>query len=143
MTVTSKVVYQGDASVLPHSLTLTFRDPGQTVTVLTSTANVANNGTFNVAGVPNGTYDITYTSGKYLVRKLSNVDVSNGNINVGTVNLTVGDIDGDNEVSILDYIALSSAYGTTNAASDLDWDGEVSILDYILLSTNYGLVGDN
>jgi hypothetical protein len=27
--------------------------------------------------------------------------------------------------------------------TDLDNDGEVSILDYILLSTNYGLQGDS
>jgi hypothetical protein len=59
-----------------------------------------------------------------------------------------GDVDGDNEVSILDYLELSAKYGLTtsdpgfNPNADLDGDGEVSILDYLILSANYGLVGD-
>ena len=56
-----------------------------------------------------------------------------------------GNVDGDTEVSILDYIELSTAYGSVEGSgaygtgtADLDKDGEVSILDYIILSTTYG-----
>jgi hypothetical protein len=66
-----------------------------------------------------------------------------------------GDTDGDNQVSILDYIALSSNYEKDSTASDwttvtdgasprscdIDGDLSVSILDYILLSANYEAAG--
>ena len=71
-----------------------------------------------------------------------------------------GDIDNDNEVSILDYLALSAflgqqrvtsifawtafnaTYGCSARDADIDGDDEVSILDYLILSANYGLQGD-
>ena len=71
-----------------------------------------------------------------------------------------GDIDNDNEVSILDYLALSAflgqqrvtsipawtafnaTYGCSAQDADIDGDDEVSILDYLILSANYGLQGD-
>jgi hypothetical protein len=58
-----------------------------------------------------------------------------------------GDVDDDNEVSILDYIVLSTAYGSEQgqpsyrAAADLDGDGMITILDYLILSKNYGRMG--
>jgi hypothetical protein len=64
------------------------------------------------------------------------------------VTLINGDVDTDNEVSILDYLLLSAQFGLTSsdpgftASTDLDGDDEVSILDYLILSANYGLVGD-
>lgn len=82
------------------------------------------------------------------------------NLTTGTrdlsINLLNGDIDGDNEVSILDYIYLSEVYGQDSSSPtwltangdgitpmmcDIDEDNEVSILDYIYLSNNYGLAG--
>ena len=49
-----------------------------------------------------------------------------------------GDINKDGSVDILDYIALSSAFGTNNPAADLNGDGVVNILDYMILSYNFG-----
>jgi hypothetical protein len=76
-----------------------------------------------------------------------------------TVNFTYlgGDIDGDNEVSILDYLKLSENFGRDSNSpewhsngfnmaakySDLDGDNEISILDYLILSGNYGMVGQD
>ena len=135
--------YEGDASVLAHPIRISFRDPGQTAELLFATVSLTDGGQVNVGGIPNGFYDVAITSGKYLRRTFTNVNLSASNGSLGTAFMRVGDIDGDNEVSILDYLALSAAYGTANAASDLDWDGEVSILDYILLSSNSGLLGDD
>jgi hypothetical protein len=58
-----------------------------------------------------------------------------------------GDIDGDDEVSVLDYITLSATFGTEagqlgfDVDADLDGDSVVSILDYLILSKNYGTSG--
>jgi hypothetical protein len=67
---------------------------------------------------------------------------------VPTMTLINGDSDYDNEVTIIDYINLSSAFGTTpsmagwNAMVDFDEDGEITILDYLILSGNYEIAGD-
>ncbi len=51
---------------------------------------------------------------------------------------TVGDINNDGSVNILDYTLLSNAMGTSNTSSDLNHDGIVNILDYTILSNNFG-----
>jgi hypothetical protein len=69
-----------------------------------------------------------------------------------------GDADGDDSVSILDYLAISAVFGAQRtdanwlvfdntigcrpADCDLDGDDEVSILDYLIMSANFGLQGD-
>lgn len=79
--------------------------------------------------------------------------VSRTGANVALVN---GDIDGDNAVTVFDYIALSQAFGVRDFEptwllpgegdlrprdSDLDEDGEVSVFDYIILSVNFDSIG--
>lgn len=62
--------------------------------------------------------------------------------------LTNGDIDGDNEVSLLDLGQLVAAFGSVpgagnwNANADLDGDNEVTMLDFGIIVRNFGLVGD-
>ncbi|MCS7308965.1 MAG: hypothetical protein NZ741_01970 [Armatimonadetes bacterium] len=59
-----------------------------------------------------------------------------------------GDVDEDNEISLLDFGYLVAAFGTTPndngwfANADLDGDKEVSLLDFGILLRNFGLVGD-
>lgn len=57
-----------------------------------------------------------------------------------------GDADGDDKVTLEDYIMLSQAFDQeplTNEGrkSDFDFDGKVTIFDYILLSNSFGLEG--
>ena len=71
----------------------------------------------------------------------------NGNLTGLNVTLRNGDVDGDDEVSILDYLSLSNAYDLSagqsgfNVNADLDGDSLISILDYLILSSNYELSG--
>ncbi len=59
-----------------------------------------------------------------------------------------GDVDDDDEVSIFDYILLSSAFGAIVGESsylleaDFDRDGEINVFDYQQLSENFGAQGD-
>jgi hypothetical protein len=70
-----------------------------------------------------------------------------GSIGFNVLNLVNGDVDGDDNISILDYIALSASFGSEtgqpefNAMADLDGDGIVSILDYLILSSNFDREG--
>jgi hypothetical protein len=62
--------------------------------------------------------------------------------------LTNGDIDGDNEVTLLDFGALVAAFGSMlgddnwNPDADLDGDEEVTLLDFGVLVQNFGAIGD-
>ncbi|MBS1704685.1 MAG: dockerin type I repeat-containing protein [Armatimonadetes bacterium] len=79
--------------------------------------------------------------------------------NVGGVNASLinGDIDGDNTVTIFDYVVLSNYFdrnesqsdwhtvgtnGWAPADADLDGDGSVTIFDYLVLSNNFDVNGD-
>lgn len=72
---------------------------------------------------------------------------SSGSPDLGEVDLIPGDADGDNEVSVFDYDALSQAFdsrpGTPewNPAVDFNGDGVISVADYDLLSQAFDLVG--
>jgi hypothetical protein len=83
-----------------------------------------------------------------LGKRISNVGINRFESPTITASLKNGDCDGDNEVTILDYLALSSVYGLIESdagfdvLADLDSDGEISILDYLLLSGNYEAQGD-
>lgn len=63
--------------------------------------------------------------------------------------LTNGDVDGDNEVTLLDFSALIAAFGSLpddahwNPDADLDGDEEVSLLDFAILVSNFGAAGDD
>ncbi len=59
-----------------------------------------------------------------------------------------GDVDGDNSITIFDYIELSGSFDLSVgdvgylANADLDGDGSVTIFDYIILSNNFDVTGD-
>lgn len=93
------------------------------------------------------------------LRKIVNISYSNGVPDTanGTFSLHLGDVDGDNEVGLLDYFYLSDHFNTSSLdetfwqedsagvkGSDCDWnlDRSVDLLDYFLLSDSYGMVGD-
>ncbi|MDW8103677.1 MAG: dockerin type I domain-containing protein [Armatimonadota bacterium] len=97
------------------------------------------------ANVPAGVYNVAIRGAHWLQRVVTGVSLPEGVVNV---TLTNGDIDGDNEVSLLDFGALLQAFGTTpgdtrwNPYADLDGDGEVSLLDFGILLRNFGSVGE-
>ncbi|MDW8291411.1 MAG: dockerin type I domain-containing protein, partial [Armatimonadota bacterium] len=62
--------------------------------------------------------------------------------------LLAGDIDGDNEVSLLDFSRLLAAFGSFageeqyDVDADLDGDGEISLWDLSWLLLHFGMAGD-
>lgn len=113
----------------------------------TRVINVGTSGAYAIpVTVTTGTINVSAKASHWLRKKdvVSNI----GGRFVRNLTLLNGDVDGDNEVTIFDYIELSSAFGTDSedpgysVNADLDYDGSVTIFDYILLSENFDLVGD-
>ena len=59
-----------------------------------------------------------------------------------TIDVLMGDIDGDNSVGFEDFLTLSKYYGTEQGAEwihgNFDGDGDVDFTDFLALSLHYG-----
>ncbi len=111
---------------------------------------LASNGDYEFTTAGEGSFNLTAKASTFLRKRFASSLVLNGTLRSG-VNFTLinGDCDGDNAITIFDYIELSNAFGskpgepTWNQAADLDGDGEVTIFDYIILSGNFDREGDS
>jgi hypothetical protein len=112
--------------------------------VNTTSVTLGANGEFSVTVPASGVFNVS-TKTRAWLRRSAIADARTADASALTINLINGDIDGDDSISILDYISLSAAFGTElgspgwDPLNDLDGDDLVSILDYIILSSNYGL----
>ncbi len=134
------------AGTYPRSVTLEPSDiNGNPLT--TVTAGLDAEGNYSVPNNPD--YASVRVKTRHFLGKRISVDGSQtvSDANFALVN---GDVDGDNAVTIFDYIDLSAAFDlvvsdpsfTGNAFADLDGDDTVTIFDYIILSNNFDLSGD-
>jgi len=100
------------------------------------------------AGMSAGLYEVSVKPQKALRRTLGDRTISASGFGPYRFEVVLGDVDGDNEVSIGDYALLSSAFGSGPGdpnwieAADLNGDLEVDILDFAILSGAWGRVGD-
>ncbi len=85
----------------------------------------------------------------WLQRKSPTISLpTNSSSGATSVILLNGDCDGDNVVTVFDYIMISDAFDTSvgqsgyNPLADLDQDGSVTIFDYNILSGNFDTAGD-
>lgn len=62
----------------------------------------------------------------------------------GTINLVppvcTGDLTGDGQVNVSDFIAMNSAFGATcgGCVADINSDGVVNVGDFLVLNSAYG-----
>ncbi|MCS6950701.1 MAG: dockerin type I domain-containing protein [bacterium] len=136
--------YSGDVTQVPIRAELRLDGmPVRTETLFTDSA-----GNYVIPEVVPGTYDVAFKASHWLRAVVPNVTVVDADVTGVDASLTNGDIDGDNEVSLLDFGALVAAFGSTpggdnwNPNADLDGDGDVSLLDFGILVQNFGAVGD-
>lgn len=137
------------AGRLAQPITFTLTPTGSTGgSTITQTATLgAFNGSFALTNVPSGTYILGIKGSKWL-RKSVTVDTTGGNVTGLAVSLTGGDVNGDNQVSLPDFIALRNAYRSRpasakwNSSADLNCDGQVSLADLLILRSSYGKSGD-
>ncbi len=132
----------------PKTVTVTLK---RFFTVHDAVATVQADGSFVVKditpGAPGGPSTFSVKVYTWL-RKNVAYSTSAGSVNLGTIDLTNGDCNGDDNVDFFDYLILSGAYETSSggpgyiAGADLNRDGEVDFFDYLLLSDSYEKSGD-
>ena len=59
---------------------------------------------------------------------------------LGPITPTLGDLDNDGTVGIVDMLALLAAWGQVHSSADLDGDGAVGISDFLILLANWGAI---
>jgi hypothetical protein len=115
------------------------------VVVETKNTTLAADGSFAVSVAYRGQGYVSAKCSHWLGRRSELTTITRYGVLDFEPALDNADIDGDDIVSILDYISLSNAFGSEkgdpgwNAMNDLDGDDLVSILDYIILSANFGM----
>ena len=128
------------------TVTVEFRDGGGNVYMTQDVPMDAAGNYVAVAPSPGGPKTVRAKVGHWLSQERNFTTAGGNAVNVN-FSLKNGDVDEDDEVSILDYIILSVVYDKSLgdpgyvANADLDGDNVVSILDYLILSGNYELAG--
>ncbi len=115
--------------------------------VSSGTVSVAADGKIEIPKPASGDYKLYVKSWVFLQKKTTFTQ-GTSTVDLGALNLVNGDCDGDNVVSVFDYILLSNAFDTApgdpawDARADLDGDEVVSVFDYIVLSDNFDREGE-
>ncbi|MBS1705096.1 MAG: dockerin type I repeat-containing protein [Armatimonadetes bacterium] len=110
-----------------------------------------------LADIPIGSCTLIYRS-KYQLSKVIPIEIHHAGETVHVeMESTLGDIDGDDIVSIFDYLILSNYFDTSSSDqnwlskdqdgfcphdADIDGDGAITIFDYLILSDEFDKVGD-
>ena len=126
------------------------RAPGGSVVLASGSMTLGAAGAYtaNLPGqLAGGTYDFDVKGSRWISRRVASLAVPLTGVSGVNRSLVNGDVDGDDDVTILDFLILSANFGgiVGNAGvdprPDLDGDNEISILDYLILSANYGVTG--
>ena len=95
-----------------------------------------------------GSYDIYVKASHWLRKKVGGVNITLDGSNGSVWTLISGDVNGDNVVSLADFSAVRTAFGSVdgspnwNPNADLNGDGVVSLADFSIVRTNFGMIGD-
>ncbi|MBS1705130.1 MAG: hypothetical protein JST40_04595 [Armatimonadetes bacterium] len=123
-------------------------DTGAVVQAYETSLDAQSRFTLNLGSqLPAGNYDIAVKGKCWLRKKVQNVPITQQGAQV-SLSLINGDVDGDNAVTVFDYLLLTQAFDSNAGESnymptaDLDGDGSVSIFDYLILATNFDQFGD-
>lgn len=126
------------------------REVGSTTPLETHSVVPDANGDYSfVTDVAAGTYDLAAKGTHWLRQLRSSVAVSNTGATGVDFILTNGDSDPDNEVNLVDFGIVASAFGLAQGdpgfipEADLNGDEEVNLFDIGIVSANFGQYGDD
>lgn len=157
-TVTGVVLRQGvQANPNPGGGTLACSSVSAIGTWTLGPVNTDVTGRFILNNLPTDSYKFRATYPGYLAVEKTGVVVTNNTLtlDLGTVTLRGGDVNGDNAINILDIGAIISKFGRTGVAvrssspscnindepTDINDDGIVNISDLAIAAGNWGMVG--
>lgn len=141
--LSGKVLLQGRTN---HSSPISFelRRPGEIIPIAAYQATTAADGSYSLADIDPGTYDLTAKASNCLRGKQASVTVTGGqetsNINF---NLLGGDANNDNSVGTSDMLILKYAWlssiGQPNwdQRADFNGDGSVGTADMLTMKSNW------
>lgn len=136
--------FEGDVS-LHQPVLLLKRADGETVFKKRLTLDA--DGNYSTPICMNGSFRASIQFSHWLKQaKDASVNDDGAEVNFSLIN---GDIDQDNEINLVDFGRLSTAFGSAqghpnwNPDADLDGDAEVTLVDYSVIAANFGLMGDN
>jgi len=111
--------------------------------IANTTTGTAGYFTLNVPA--GGTYLVQASYNGYLKSQKTNVYVVGASVWLGITSLQGGDVNGDNNINILDIVSIISRYGTTGWATsepvDINDDGVINIFDLTIAAGNFGRYG--
>lgn len=92
-----------------------------------------------------GTYLVQASYNGYMKTQKTNVYVVGATVWLGITQMKGGDVNGDNNVNILDIVSIISRYGTSgwgpDEPVDINDDGDVNIYDLTIAAGNFGRYG--
>ena len=141
--ISGKVLLQGRTN---HSSFITFelRNPGETTPIIVRQITTAADGSYALADIDPGTYDLTAKAPNCLRGKQASITVTGGqetsNINF---DLLGGDANNDNSVGTGDMLILKSAWLTSigqpkwDTRADFNGDGSIGTADMLIMKSNW------
>lgn len=140
----------GFAGTTPQTVLLTIKDAGGIVLQTAQVSVIPNQGrapySLSLNGSVTGSFRLLAKTTTFLTESSPMLSASGSP--VADLTLRNGDCDGDDVVSVFDYIRLSDAFDASigdpgyDLSADLDQDGQVSVFDYILLSDQFDSIGN-
>lgn len=140
-TISGRIDLQNWAGISSTSVNIEIYQNGSLVQTI-SNVLVAPNGNYAVTVNRSGEVQLRFVSPGFLARRTGNLTLGFTTVGVNP-SLINGDVDGDNEVTLVDFGMLAANFATEGPVGDLDGDGEVNLFDYGIVSANFGLVGDD
>jgi len=140
-TLQGRTAYAVDLEVMLYPV-------GSTTPVYSSTVPALANGTFMIANLTPGTYQVAVKHAQSL-QVVEVITISQGANSYDFGELRMGDINGDNQVTSLDFSALATSFNKQsgdagfNPNADLNGDGSVTSLDFSLLASNFNISGES
>jgi len=139
---------QGAATSYTATFAVAFYNPGGTSPLFSQTVTIpALAGSFTLAGVTPGTYDIKIKESRALSTLRTGVVLVTGTTTVDFSEQRVGDANNDNVVNITDFSLLKASFGKSTGQAgydrraEFDGNGVVNITDFVLMKSNFGRWG--
>ncbi len=146
-TVRQKLILNdSSASPLGEPVTVQLLDASSNV-VATEVTTLDSDGFYSVSFIPSGSFTVRAKATNWLSVERTAVTLNGTQVNLSDASCVNGDVDGDDSVTVFDYIELSTSFDLSQgdsgykAAADLDRDNSITVFDYIILSNNFDRSG--